>query len=162
MAAQVESPAPVPATAPVNGNGVSALTKAQFFPIKNGTVTITPIGNTESNRLGVLRELNYRMTSRVFAKLDVEARSILESVKLADDVFDSIAIERLRYMPRDGSQLDRVFKWTAYLIAQLDQLSKEIQPFALYSEEAVQSMWGSCLVLLSVSCNACLKMKHKV
>ncbi|KAJ5776103.1 uncharacterized protein N7511_001114 [Penicillium nucicola] len=149
MAAQVES-APIPVAAPANGNGIAALMKAPFIPIKNGTVTATPITEPQSNRLGVLRELNYRMTSRVFSKLDVEARSILESVKSADEVFDSIAIERLRYMPRDGSQLDRVFKWTAYLIAQLDQLSKEIQPFALYSEDSVQSMWGSCLVLLSL------------
>ncbi|KAJ6052157.1 hypothetical protein N7499_011539 [Penicillium canescens] len=150
MAAQIENVTSVPVPAPSNGNGVAALKKAQFFPISNGHTTVVSNGHSESNRLGVLRELNYRMTSRVFGKLDVEARSILESVKVADDVFDSIAIERLRYMPRDGSQLDRVFKWTAYLIAQLDQLSKEIQPFALYSEEAAQSMWGSCLVLLSL------------
>lgn len=131
-------------------NGLAVQKKAQIS-VSTSYVTETSESSTSYRKLTTLRETTHKVSTKFLTQLDSAARAILENTITVDDVLDSIAAERLRYMPHDGSMLDRVFKWAVHFIDEMNVLSKAVEPFVLYSDQAAQLMWGSCLLLLQVS-----------
>ncbi|KAE8154646.1 hypothetical protein BDV25DRAFT_135813 [Aspergillus avenaceus] len=110
--------------------------------VENGATVESP------RKPRALRETTDRISSRLRPQLDGESREIFDSIHSAADVFDDIAVERLRFMPEDGSQLDRAFKEAVVLVGRLDQLAKLIESFSSATEQAVRLMGGSCILLL--------------
>ncbi|OGM48741.1 hypothetical protein ABOM_001997 [Aspergillus bombycis] len=106
-------------------------------------------GSTDDARkLGTLHQASDQIASRVRPQLDASAKEVLDSVRATTDIFDGIADERLRFMPENGSQLDRAFKQAVVLVGRLEQLARLIASFTSGTERAIRLMGGSLLLLL--------------
>ncbi|KAF7587208.1 hypothetical protein BBP40_007545 [Aspergillus hancockii] len=101
-----------------------------------------------SRKLGTLSEASNQIFSRIQPQLDVSAHQVFESIHSVADVFDAIADQRLRYMPENGSQLDRAFKQAVALVGRLVQLAQLMETFTSGTEHAIRLIGGSCLLLL--------------
>lgn len=130
-----------------SANGLSAKKKSQI-QVTVTSVTESKSSSTSYRKLTTLRETTHKVSTKFVTQLDSSARVVLENTTTVDDVLDSIAAERLRYMPQDGSMLDRVLKWAVHFIGQMNLLSQAVDPFVVYSDEAAKLMWGSCLLLV--------------
>lgn len=109
------------------------------------------VGKEESDRkLGTLYEACGHIASRVRPQLDASAQEVLDNIRSATDVLDAIADERLRFMPENGSQLDRAFKQAVVLVGRLEQLARLMATFTSGTEQAIRLTGGSCLLLLQV------------
>ncbi|KAF5855792.1 hypothetical protein ETB97_008434 [Aspergillus alliaceus] len=107
------------------------------------------VDKEESTRkLGTLYEACGHIASRVRPQLDALAQEVLDNIRSAADVLDAIADERLRFMPENGSQLDRAFKQAVVLVGRLEQLARLMATFTSGTEQAIRLTGGSCLLLL--------------
>lgn len=109
-------------------------------------ITTTPYRKSTS-----LRESTSGLAMKYVSQLDAFGKDIFEDFETIEDVLGLIGMDRLRYMPHDGSVLDRVFKWAVHFVLHIHDLSMAVDPFALNAEETAKLAWGSCLLLLQVS-----------
>ncbi|KAE8379000.1 hypothetical protein BDV26DRAFT_280639 [Aspergillus bertholletiae] len=103
---------------------------------------------SDARKQGGLQEASDQIASRVRPQLDASAKEVFDSVRSTTDVFDGIAEERLRFMPDNGSQLDRAFKQAVVLVGRLEQLARLMAGFTSGTERAIRLMGGSLLLLL--------------
>ncbi|KAB8210987.1 hypothetical protein BDV34DRAFT_209178 [Aspergillus parasiticus] len=102
----------------------------------------------DAQKLDALHRASDQIASRVRPQLDAPAKEVFDSVRSTTDILDGIAEERLRFMPENGSQLDRAFKHAVVLVGRLEQLARLMASFTSGTERAIQLMGGSFLLLL--------------
>ncbi|KNG89117.1 hypothetical protein ANOM_002969 [Aspergillus nomiae NRRL 13137] len=102
----------------------------------------------DARKLGALQRASDQIASRVRPQLDAPAKEVFDSVRSTVEVFDGIAEERLRFMPENGSQLDRASKQAVVLVGRLEQLARLMSSFTSGTERAIRLMGGSFLLLL--------------
>lgn len=137
-----------------NGDGI-------FVQKRSGTVsppsTVTRTRSsmsTMASSFSTIRSLSFRESPSTAFKyeslLGGSDSDALENFDTVDDALDAIAVERLRYMPHDGSLLDRIFKWSTHVISHINELSKAVESFVPNAMDAARMSWGHCLMLLQV------------
>lgn len=104
----------------------------------------------DARKQGALHRASDQIASRVRPQLDASAKEVFDSVRSTTDIFDGIAEERLRFMPENGSQLDRTFKHAVVLVGRLEQLARLMASFSSGTERVIRLMGGSFLLLLQV------------
>ncbi|KAB8270434.1 hypothetical protein BDV30DRAFT_250591 [Aspergillus minisclerotigenes] len=102
----------------------------------------------DARKLDALHRASDQIASRVRPQLDAPAKEVFDSVRSTTDILDGIAEERLRFMPENGSQLDRAFKHAVVLVGRLEQLARLMASFTSGTERAIRLMGGSFLLLL--------------
>ncbi|KAE8140501.1 hypothetical protein BDV38DRAFT_280001 [Aspergillus pseudotamarii] len=102
----------------------------------------------DARKQGALHRASDQIASRVRPQLDESAKEVFDSVRSTTDIFDGIAEERLRFMPENGSQLDRAFKHAVVLVGRLEQLARLMASFSSGTERVIRLIGGSFLLLL--------------
>ncbi|PWY90317.1 hypothetical protein BO94DRAFT_463147 [Aspergillus sclerotioniger CBS 115572] len=105
-------------------------------------------GGTAS--LPILRETVFTVSQECPTRLGLTAREIQLKSPTLDVFFDTIAAERLRRMPPDGSRLDGALRRASRLAVAVGSLRDSVYSFMDGAEEATQMVWGTNLLLLEM------------
>lgn len=106
----------------------------------NGGVTSLPI----------LRETVNTVSEECPTRLGLTAEEIENKAPSLDVFFDTIAAERLRRMPADGSRLDGVLRRASRLAVAVGSLRDAVSSYMDGADEATALVWGTTLLLLEV------------
>jgi hypothetical protein len=101
-------------------------------------------------RVTVLQEKVHSVTQKCKTQLGLSAKEITQRGPSVDAFFDSVAEERLRWMPRDGSRLDCSLRWASRLAYAVDALRESVGAFAPGANDAAKMIWGFLVLLLEV------------
>lgn len=104
-----------------------------------------------SYKVTVLQEKLQAVSQKCKTQLGLSASEISQRSPTVDAFFDTVATERLRWMPRDGSRLDCCLRWASRLAYAVDALRESIGAFAPGANEAAKLIWGFEILLLEVS-----------
>ncbi|KAJ5087928.1 hypothetical protein N7456_011544 [Penicillium angulare] len=119
---------------------------------ENGMASSTPRAVTNlsgsSYKVTVLQEKVHAVSQKCKTQLGGSASEISLRSPTVDAFFDSVAAERLRWMPRDGSRLDCSLRWASRLAYAVDNLRESIGAFAPGANEAAKLIWGFEIMLL--------------
>ncbi|KAF2137458.1 uncharacterized protein K452DRAFT_235652 [Aplosporella prunicola CBS 121167] len=100
-------------------------------------------------KTNILRERTIRTSTTVQARLG-SSSGLLDSIATFDDFLDALAAERLRFMPHDGSQWDKVLRWAEGFAGYVYIFHDAVSGFMLHSEDATKMIWSSVLALLQM------------
>lgn len=75
---------------------------------------------------------------------------VFDSSPTVEDFLEALANERLRHMPHDGSNWDKVLRWAENIGGHVLIFHEAVHDFMLNSEDATRLIWGSCLSLLQM------------
>ncbi|RAH50957.1 uncharacterized protein BO95DRAFT_379311 [Aspergillus brunneoviolaceus CBS 621.78] len=106
----------------------------------NGGVTSLPI----------LRETVNTVSEECPTRLGLTAEEIENKAPSLDVFFDTIAAERLRRMPADGSRLDGVLRRASRLAVAVGSLRDAVSSYMDGADEATALVWGTTLLLLEM------------
>ncbi|RAL11990.1 ATP-binding protein [Aspergillus homomorphus CBS 101889] len=106
----------------------------------NGGVTSLPI----------LRETVNTVSEECPTRLGLTAEEIESKAPSLDDFFETIAAERLRRMPPDGSRLDGVLRRASRLAVAVGSLRDSVSSYMDGADEATALVWGTTLLLLEM------------
>jgi hypothetical protein len=112
--------------------------------------TMMPLGSS-SHKVTVLQEKVHAVSQKCKTQLGGSASEVSQRSPTVDAFFDSVAAERLRWMPPDGSRLDCCLRWASRLAYAVDNLRESIGAFAPGANEAAKLIWGFETMLLEVS-----------
>lgn len=112
-----------------------------------GTLAVN--GGTAS--LPILRETVNTVSQECPTRLGLTANEIQAKSPTLDVFFDTIAAERLRRMPPDGSRLDGALRRASRLAVAVGSLRDSVYSFMDGAEEATKLIWGTNLLFLEVS-----------
>lgn len=112
--------------------------------------TMMPMGSS-TNKVSVLQEKVHAVSQKCKTQLGGSASEVSLRSPTVDAFFDSVAAERLRWMPPDGSRLDCCLRWASRLAYAVDNLRESIGAFAPGANEAAKLIWGFEIMLLEVS-----------
>ncbi|KAJ5628727.1 hypothetical protein N7490_010955 [Penicillium lividum] len=101
-----------------------------------------------SHKATILQEKVQFVSQKCKTQLGGSASEISLRSPTVDAFFDSVARERLRWMPRDGSRLDCCLRWASRLAYAVDNLRESIGAFAPGANEAAKLIWGFEIMLL--------------
>ncbi|GIK02022.1 hypothetical protein Aspvir_006065 [Aspergillus viridinutans] len=102
------------------------------------------------DQLSVLREMVQTVSRECETRLGMSASAIQAKVPTIDAFFDTIAAERLRRMPADGSRLDGALRRASSLAFAVASLRDAVVSFMDGAEEATKLVWGGLLLLLEM------------
>ncbi|KAJ5933660.1 hypothetical protein N7454_005989 [Penicillium verhagenii] len=119
---------------------------AQSSTVAGGSRTMMSLGST--HKVTVLQEKVQAVSQKCKTQLGGSASEISLRSPTVDSFFDSVARERLRWMPRDGSRLDCCLRWASRLAYAVDNLRESIGAFAPGANEAAKLIWGFETMLL--------------
>ncbi|KAJ5903331.1 hypothetical protein N7504_005714 [Penicillium tannophilum] len=109
--------------------------------------TMMPMGSS-SYKVTILQEKVHAVSQKCKTQLGGSASEISQRSPTVDTFFDSVAAERLRWMPADGSRLDCCLRWASRLAYAVDNLRESIGAFAPGANEAAKLIWGFETMLL--------------
>lgn len=121
--------------------------------VVNGVNTKRTVRQLSSSgyKLTVLQEKVQAVSQKCKTQLGLSSSEISKRSTNVDAFFDAVAIERLRWMPRDGSRLDCSLRWASRLAYAVDALRESVGAFAPAANEAAMLIWGFAIFLLEVS-----------
>lgn len=111
----------------------------------------TSKSSTTNQKLTVIREKTKAVSGEFKSQVGLSAEEVSELSPTIDGFFDTVAAERLRRMPHNGSKLDMAFRGASQLAFTVNSLREAVGSFALYTDEAAMLIWGSLVLLLEVS-----------
>ncbi|PWY63637.1 NACHT domain protein [Aspergillus eucalypticola CBS 122712] len=111
-----------------------------------GTLAVN--GGTAS--LPILRETVNTVSQECPTRLGLTANEIQAKSPTLDVFFDTIAAERLRRMPPDGSRLDGALRRASRLAVAVGSLRDSVYSFMDGAEEATKLIWGTNLLFLEM------------
>ncbi|CAG8193680.1 unnamed protein product [Penicillium olsonii] len=104
--------------------------------------------STGGYKLTVLQEKVQAVSHKCKTQLGLSSSEISKRSTNVDAFFDAVAVERLRWMPRDGSRLDCSLRWASRLAYAVDALRESVGAFAPAANEAATLIWGFTILLL--------------
>ena len=102
-------------------------------------------------KISILRDTTTRVSTLIKTRLGSAAEEVFGGSQTFDDFLDALENERLRHMPHDGSEWDKVLRWAESFAEYMYMFHESVKSFMEHSEEATRLIWGSCLSLLQVS-----------
>ncbi|KAL5332530.1 hypothetical protein BJX70DRAFT_383877 [Aspergillus crustosus] len=100
--------------------------------------------------LPILRGTVNTVAQECPSRLGVTSDQLQAKSPTVDVFFDSIATERLRRMPADGSRLDSALRRASRLAFAVASLRDSVTSFIDGAEDATQMIWGTTLLLLEM------------
>ncbi|CAG8304975.1 unnamed protein product [Penicillium salamii] len=118
--------------------------------VVNGVTTKRTVRqlSTGGYKLTVLQEKVQAVSHKCKTQLGLSSSEISKRSISVDAFFDAVAVERLRWMPRDGSRLDCSLRWASRLAYAVDALRESVGAFAPAANEAATLIWGFAILLL--------------
>ncbi|KAJ9309778.1 hypothetical protein DTO217A2_729 [Paecilomyces variotii] len=110
----------------------------------------TSKSSTTNQKLTVIREKTKAVSGEFKSQVGLSAEEVSELSPTIDGFFDTVAAERLRRMPHNGSKLDMAFRGASQLAFTVNSLREAVGGFALYTDEAAMLIWGSLVLLLEM------------
>jgi hypothetical protein len=138
-------------------NGSTTMTSnGTYFSNGDGSPDMSPTMQTFNDsirvpKVSVLRESMVRTSSMIRTQLGSSSSIVFDSSPTVEDFLEALANERLRHMPHDGSNWDKVLRWAENIGGHVLIFHEAVHDFMLNSEDATRLIWGSCLSLLQVS-----------
>ncbi|KAL1846793.1 hypothetical protein Plec18167_005845 [Paecilomyces lecythidis] len=146
---------------------MSARPASKEFGVPKGTQSTSQTGNSKilnslsqekgtskssatSQKLTVIREKTKAVSGEFKSQVGLSAEEVSELSPTIDGFFDTVAAERLRRMPHNGSKLDMAFRGASQLAFTVNSLRESVGAFALYTDEAAMLIWGSLVLLLEM------------
>ncbi|KAF9884696.1 hypothetical protein FE257_001325 [Aspergillus nanangensis] len=136
-----------------NGNGLVVQKRPDIAPTTSTSSRTRSSMSTMSSSLTTLRSSSFRgggFFSKYGSQVDLSGEDVLEAFDTVEEALDAIAAERLRFMPHDGSTLDRIFKWATNVVGHINELSTTVETFVPNADETASLCWGNCLLLLQM------------
>ena len=118
--------------------------------MSSSSVTENTAANGDSNSQTLLRETLENVSKDCPARLGMSPNEILTKSPTVDVFFDTIAGERLRRMPPDGSRLDGALHRASRLAFAVGSLRDSVAGFMDGADEAAMMIWGAILLQLEV------------
>ncbi|KAL2815866.1 hypothetical protein BDW59DRAFT_166600 [Aspergillus cavernicola] len=110
---------------------------AEFVAVDGGTTS-----------LPILRGTVDTVAQECPARLGLNSKELQAKAPSVDVFFDTIASERLRRMPADGSRLDSALRRASRLAFAVASLRDSVTGFMDGADEATSMIWGTTLLLL--------------
>lgn len=102
-------------------------------------------------KVPILRERFQSISQEYKTRIGYSTHDISSKCTTVDTFFDTIAVERLRRMPRDGSRLDAVLRRASRFAFAVSSLYDAVLGIVSAASEAASLIWGTALILLEVS-----------
>lgn len=116
------------------------------------TVTSGSLAVTGSpGKAPILRERLQLISQEYKSRVGRSSSEISSKCTTVDAFFDTIAVERLRRMPRDGDGLDSILRQASRFAFAVNTLCDAVTSNIFAANDAAALIWGSCLALLDVS-----------
>ena len=103
-------------------------------------------------KVPILRERLQSISQEYKTRIGYSTHDISSKCTTVDTLFDTIAVERLRRMPRDGGRLDAVLRRASRFAFAVSSLYDAVLGIVSAASEAASLIWGTVLILLEVSC----------
>lgn len=97
-----------------------------------------------------LEEKVQAISQKCKTRIGVPSSEVSQRCSTVDAFFDTVASERLRWMPRDGSRLDSCLRWASRLAYAVDALRESVGAFAPGGNQAAKLIWGFLIMLIEV------------
>ncbi|KAL3476742.1 hypothetical protein BJX99DRAFT_136204 [Aspergillus californicus] len=116
----------------------------------NAATADATAGNGGRASLPILRDIVDTVAEECPAHLGINPDELQAKSPSVDVFFDTVAHERLRRMPADGSRLDSALRRASRLAFAVASLRDSVTGFMDGAEEATTMIWGTILLLLEM------------